>query len=251
MISTETRFNSFDNTRILYRKTDSLGYQNVYVYTTNAADTAFYQLSFSYVGEGMGDYIVAQTSANGRVYQWVDPTGGHKGNYAPVTVLVAPKRQQMLTIGMDYQLSPQTAVNAEVAYSNLNQNTFSSRDKADDGGTGLKLNLNDQRWLGRDTVNGWKLNTEAGYEHITSTFRYVERYRPVEFDRQWARQLNNPTSSVPAADENIATVRSSIILPNKVQALLPVWSVQQKRWFYRITEPGSSYLEVEAHAAYG
>ena len=79
---------AFDATRILYKKIDSTKKYGVngiiYVYSTSP-DSAHWALNFSQVQQGLGDYILATSSANGRVYKWVPPIGGvHQGNYAPI-----------------------------------------------------------------------------------------------------------------------------------------------------------------------
>ncbi len=46
-----------------------------------------YNLAFTEVGMGMGNYVVDQTSAaNGKVFEWVSPSSENKlqGNFEPV-----------------------------------------------------------------------------------------------------------------------------------------------------------------------
>ena len=95
---------SFSQGRLLYRKVDTL-------YSAGKRDTVFvyeprnsgglFSLSFSEMGEGMGDYIVdTDLASNGKIYKWVAPdpiTGKKKGKYEPVILLVAPKQQSIFT----------------------------------------------------------------------------------------------------------------------------------------------------------
>ncbi len=47
-----------------------------------------------------GDYITDNGNANGKVFVYVPRANGIKqGNYDPVILLVAPRRQQLLTLG--------------------------------------------------------------------------------------------------------------------------------------------------------
>lgn len=92
----------FSANKILYRKIDTIAYSGVFVYTGTASDSVYYEVQFSFVGQGKGDYVQAQSSANGRVFQWVAPVAGiSQGSYAPVTQLISPKSLQMYTVGMD------------------------------------------------------------------------------------------------------------------------------------------------------
>ncbi|MCB0812877.1 MAG: hypothetical protein KDB87_06910, partial [Flavobacteriales bacterium] len=72
----------------------------------------------------------------------------------------------------------------EVAWSRLDRNTFSSLDEADDQGVGLFLKgLHELPTGGRDTTLKVVLN--GSLETFTKDFRFIERYRAVEFERNW------------------------------------------------------------------
>jgi hypothetical protein len=119
--------------KILYEKL-YVGLDSFYQYSTNPA-TAKYSLSFVDVGVGNGNYVPDFNGANGKVYRYVAPVGSVKqGQYEPVQILVAPKKQQLVSLGMDYHISPGTLIKAEIATSNYDVNTFSSKDNGDDRG---------------------------------------------------------------------------------------------------------------------
>jgi hypothetical protein len=200
------RKTAFVASRILYRKIDTLGYANVYVFTQDKnSDSVFYELQFALVGQGKGNYIQARTDANGRVFQWVAPVGGvRQGNYEPVTQLISPKRRQMYTIGADWQPRKGSLIGVELVQSDNDINLFSDKDKGNDKGYGVKLNAKNTSNISADESNGWKLSTEASYEYVDKNFRYIERYRNVEFDRIWNRQLNNGVNSDTGFEENIS-----------------------------------------------
>lgn len=129
---------AFSNDEILYRITDSLGYQSVLVYSTDP-EVARYRVSFSLVGAGRGDYVQSGFTPLGRTFQWVEPQviGGilvHQGEYAPVRVLIAPRAQQVASIGAEHRIASESKVWGEVAWSNDDRNTFSTVDDADDQG---------------------------------------------------------------------------------------------------------------------
>ncbi|MCB0779031.1 MAG: hypothetical protein KDC03_05750, partial [Flavobacteriales bacterium] len=106
------------------------------------------------------------------------------GDHAPVRVLVAPRSQQLITLGGERTFRPGSRAQAEVAWSRLDRNTFSSLDEADDQGVGLFLKgLHELPTGGRDTTLKVVLN--GSLETFTKDFRFIERYRAVEFERNW------------------------------------------------------------------
>jgi len=176
---------AFNGSEVLYKKIDSMGYSPVYVYSTNP-DSARYRLSFSLVGAGNGDYIQVKSGANGRVFKWVYPAGGvHQGDYAPVVLLVAPKKQQMLTMSGEYEVLKNTFIKAELALSDKDVNLFSPYDKGDNKGLAYKIGLANILDLSRSKKLPWQIKTSVNYEYVDKNFEAVERYRSVEFNRDW------------------------------------------------------------------
>ena len=176
--------------KILYRKTDSLVnavlFRSVYVLSTKATDS-LYSLSFTFVGANKGNYIQLQNATNGKAFQWLAPVNNIKqGDWEPVTLLVTPKKLQVFTAGAEYLITPFTKLKAEVAMSNYDVNLFSSKDKKDNTGLAVKLQLqNDNRKIKifkKEAV----LQTIAGYEYVDNRFKPIERLRNIEFLRDWS-----------------------------------------------------------------
>ncbi len=139
----------FDPNRIMYRMVDSLGFDSVFIHTTNP-DSARYVLRFTEVGQGAGDYIPIQSSANGRIYAWVAPQAGVRGGtHEPVIRLVAPQRKQLYTFGADYQLNKNTNILTEVALSNTDLNTFSELNADDNVGMAVRSRIENKIILGK------------------------------------------------------------------------------------------------------
>ncbi len=209
---------AFNNSDVFYRKVDTLVnsvvYTSVYVYST-FADSAKYRLKFSNVGPGKGNYNQVTSTANGRVYQWVAPVGGiPQGSFEPVIPLVTPKQNQMVTGGFTYSLTANNILNVEGVYTKNNINLYSHSDKGNDEAGGVKVNSKNQSILKTDSLkNQTKLIYNIGYEYIQKQFHQVERFRSIEFDRDW----NRPLTSVILNDQNIGnaeiglTKRSSAI----------------------------------------
>jgi hypothetical protein len=213
----ERRYSQFQPDRVNYRKTDSLGF-DIYLYTNAPeSDTVFYTTAFSLVGQGVGNYVQVATSANGRVYAWVAPVGGvPQGNYEPYVVLVAPKRMQMLTVNTRFAPNEYFEFSAEGAYTNNNQNTYSRLDKYNDDGLGIFLSARQKDFKFRDL----RISSSAKMEYITRNFAYVERYRSVEFNRIWNRQLSNNTNAAVRANETISTLNTVLNYKEKHLLLL-------------------------------
>ena len=175
----------FNGSEVLYKKIDSLGYSPVYVYSTNP-DSARYRLSFSMVGAGNGSYIQIKSAANGRVFKWVAPINGVlQGDYAPVVLLVTPKKKRMVTMIAKYRILKNTNIKAEFALSDNDQNLFSPYNKEDNKGLAYKVGVDNILNLSRKKTNPWQLKSTANYEYVDQNFEAIERYRSVEFNRDW------------------------------------------------------------------
>jgi hypothetical protein len=118
---------------------------------------------------------------------WVAPVNGVKqGRYAPVTRLVAPRKQQLISMGMDYALSKKTNITTEVALSNYDVNTFSRLNKSDNVGLAGRLLIRNEQSVFHRSDKQVNLITKAGYEYVQKQFRPLERLRSVEFARDWS-----------------------------------------------------------------
>lgn len=179
---------AFNANLLLYKMVDSLGYDSVFVFSVNE-DSAHYKLQFTNVGNNNGNYVVSSFTALGRTYKWVAPdTVGAlivpQGNYEPLIQLVTPKKRQMITAGYEYKPNDLSRISVEASFTDYDKNKFSKIHKADNDGYGVKF-------IGE---KGFKLTKEKiPLEFITSlnteltsqTFNRIERFRPVEFERNW------------------------------------------------------------------
>ncbi len=181
---------TFSAGKVLYEKIyfdPGTGLDSFYQYSTDPA-VAKYNLSFVDVGPGRGNYVPEFNGANGKVFRYVPPVGiSRQGNYEPVTILVTPKKQQVINLGLDYTLSQNTFVKSEVAMSNYDPNTFSKIDNGDDRGYAAKVQVgNVQPIKSRKNI---QLLTGLDYEYVQKKFRPLERLRTVEFTRDWGLPL--------------------------------------------------------------
>ncbi len=139
---------TFSAGKILYEKIIVMpGVDSFYQYSTNPA-LAKYNLSFVNFGVGNGNYVPDFNGANGKVYKYVPPIGTQKqGSYEPAQILVTPKKQQIVNLGVDYAISKSAIVKAELATSNNDVNTFSVKDNGDDRGWAAKFQYNNSSVL--------------------------------------------------------------------------------------------------------
>ena len=158
-----------------------------YRYSVNPT-TAKYNLAFTEVGWGRGNYVADNNNANGKVFVYVPSLNGSpQGNYDPVVLLIAPKKQQLVTLDVDYNISPNTTLKTAVAMSDYDANTLSTLGGADNKGYAAKVTLSNTRLLKEN--NKLNLTTTADYEYVQNKFRPLERLRNVEFTRDWGLPL--------------------------------------------------------------
>lgn len=195
----------FSADKILYEKIIISPVDSFYQYSTNPA-VAIYSLSFVEVLQGNGNYIPDFNGANGKVYKYVAPVLGIKqGQYEPVQILVAPKKQQIVNLGIDYIIDKNTLLKAEVATSDNDVNTYSGKDDSDDRGWAAKVQLTNEKQL--SAAKKLQLITGLDYEYVQSRFKPLERLRNVEFSRDWGLALNTAAAAV---DENIIKVSAGL-----------------------------------------
>ena len=183
----------YTTSQVLYKPQDTTISSTPYTYYEYSTDpdSAIYYLGFSNVGTGNGYYILSNTtSANGRVYEWIPPIDGvPQGDYEPLIQLMAPKQQQMLTIGTNYNLNKKTELFFETAFSNQNQNLFSKQHKEDDQGIALKTHLKNTKYFkgkSKDSLAPlYKSQHQISYQIINKKFKSIERFRDVEFTRDF------------------------------------------------------------------
>lgn len=185
---------SFSADYVMYALVDTLGFDSVLVYSTEA-DRAHYRASFSYVGVGKGNYVHARSIANGRVFEWVQPINNiPQGDYEPVIVLTPPRKHWQLSTGLRQQISKYLEFGLEISVSENDINTFSEVDNDNNIGAASKIYL---QHFNEIKIKGKQYNFRKliSYEFEETNFNSVERFRSVDFERNWNIQnlvlLNN------------------------------------------------------------
>ena len=176
----------FSQDRVLY-KTDTVDVDGtptpIFVYSTNP-DSAQYEVRFSLVGAGNGNYVKENTTANGVVYKFVFPVGGEpQGEYEPVQLLPAPQKKQMVTAGLEHRINKTETIKGEFAFSDVDRNLFSEIDNDDNQGYAYVVGVNSK---GRKVLESYELNTGIDFEYNHENFNRIDRFRYIEFDRDWS-----------------------------------------------------------------
>lgn len=171
---------SYSENKILYRKILVNGIE-VFEYSNNPADELF-NVRFSLVGSNQGNYVLANSAAVGRIYEYVAPIDGvPQGNYEPIVRLVAPTKIQIVSIMGKINPNEKTNVDFEAAFSNNDINLFSGIDDGDNQGLAGKINAKQRLY----TKNKWTLDAYGHYQLVQKDFRTIERLFSIEFDRDW------------------------------------------------------------------
>lgn len=178
MIASSAYEDSFSENRILYKKV-WVGGVEVFEFSNNPEDE-LYNVRFTLVGQGNGNYILANNQAVGKIYQYVEPIGGiPQGNYEPIIRLVAPEKIQMATLLGGYH-TEKTQADFEVGMSNSDKNLFSDIDDQNNQGFAGRVKLNQRVLSGEYQVDAF-----ADYQFVDKNFRTIERLFTIEFDRDW------------------------------------------------------------------
>ena len=172
-------------------------HHQVLVFSTNP-DSAFYSAKFTQVGSGKGQYRQLSNTMNGRVFEWVgvDGSGIPLGDYVSDILIATPKKKQMVTVGVVHDLTSTDYVYAEAAFSNQDLNLYSDLDQEDNLGKAFKVGYASKgRQLGS---SDYLFNSKLDYEFTSRDFSAIDRFRYIEFDRDWS--VSNEALAVPEKD---------------------------------------------------
>lgn len=201
---------AFNKNMVLYKMIDttvnSKTYDSVLVYSHNANE-AFYKASFTNVGNNKGNYIIYNNIASGRVYKWIAPIGGvPQGNYQPIQMLIAPQKHQVAVASVNYKVAKNTNLYVETAVSDNDKNTFSPINANDNKGIAIKTQVKQQINLKHTNIL-----LMGNYETASRYFKAIDRYKSVEFERDW----NIQTATI--GQEHLA--EASVNFVNKKQKI--------------------------------
>lgn len=175
---------------ILYEMIDTLGYDSVFVHSVDQ-NKILYKVFFSYVGNGLGDYVIEKNIANGRVFKWVAPKNGkQQGEYVPYRVIVAPRKHNVYSFSTTYNLSKNTNISLDLSLSNKDVNTFSQHGHSTGYASRIFIN-NKFPIFQKDTININSIQQQLYYEFVQSTYEPLEQFRSIEFFRDWNQSITS------------------------------------------------------------
>ncbi|WP_434981248.1 hypothetical protein [Daejeonia sp. YH14] len=176
----------YDVNKILYEKINNTegGY---YRFSTDE-NAVLYQVSFTYFGSGLGDYILKQTTNNGNVFEYA---GKNMGDYKAVTKLPAPQKTQVFSTNIEYALN-HGKIGADFSLSNYDVNLFSSVDNSENTGYAARIFATKNF-----SKNNWKATAGFEAQHIDRRFYILDRINDVEFSRDFnlSEEFSNITQN--------------------------------------------------------
>lgn len=203
----------FNGDRVMYALIDSLVnnvlFDSVFVYSVNPL-TALYNVSFSFVGSGNGDYVLSEGNVNGRIFNWVAPdsiTGIRQGSFAPFIKIITPKRNRMISAAMDINPNINHKITTEFALSQNDPNTFSDLNNQEN--VGIAARIAHQSTITLKKNKNIKLLTNSHYEFVQDKFDPLEPFREIEFTRNWST-----TSTDQPANEHLGNLSVALKFGN-------------------------------------
>lgn len=184
MTAPSAYLDSYSENKILYKKS-FIGTTEIFEFSNNP-DDELYNVRFTFVGQNLGNYILLNNNAVGKIYEYIAPNAGiPQGNFEPIIPLIAPEKIQIATILGGYNPSEKTNIDFELAISNNDKNLYSSIDDTNNKGLAGKINLNKRLYSGKYNLDGF-----GNFQFINKDFKSIERLFNIEFNRDW--NLNNP-----------------------------------------------------------
>ena len=188
VVESAEKVDNFSVNQILYIKKDTLITNSFYSFfvraTQNDENQTFYTVAFSEVGQDKGDYNLGEAVANGREYIFV---GIDQGNYAPIRQLPAPNSKQLTNAGIRFSPNKAISIFAETAFSKRDKNIFSQINSEDDKGNAFFVGIHTKERNFKNFIfqNNYKLSYGINYELDSKDFESIDRFRNIEFDRDW------------------------------------------------------------------
>lgn len=187
----------FSENRVLYVMKDTIdndGVLQTIFESSNDPSEILFSPTFSDVGFGNGNYVLSQSTTNGRVYQWISPDNGVlQGNYEPGAFVPLPNKRRLITVGSSVKLSEYEALNLEGAFSERDNNLYSELEDDDNNGQALFASF---KTAGRPSFfAGYKWIGDISLEYDQRNFTFIDRYRPILFERDWNFNLAEAPNS--------------------------------------------------------
>lgn len=180
--------------RVLYAKKDTLVAGTTYEIFEASLDpeVAVFSLRFTQLGSNQGNYVLLSATTNGRSFRWVAPENGiPQGDFEPVLQLAAPNQRQMAVLGSRSDFG-KFRFNQELAWSLQDDNLFSDEDDQDNQGLAWKGGVIADTLF--SLANDYHVTLFGDLEFTQDYFRPIDRFRYIEFDRDWSYQPSDTSN---------------------------------------------------------
>lgn len=153
----------------------TIGGEQRFVYRyAPGADSATWAVSFSFVGQGNGDY-------RRKTIGTFEFAGVGLGDYAPLRLLPLPRLHQLVDLQLAAMPTDDLRFTGELGVSALDRNRFSSLDDGDDAGAAWMAAL---QWT-PDLRRKDDLDLNFRYRDVGAAFSPIDRINDIEYGRKW------------------------------------------------------------------
>ncbi len=182
MVAPSAQKAEFDENRVQYVKNAQGNFEQ-----SSDESKELYNVVFRFVGAGSGDYVLQENVATGNIFSYV---GVGLGTHKAEIQLFAPTKTQVAVVNTSYKLKEASFLKAEVAYSNNDQNLFSSLDENQNQGWATTL-----AWEQQISKGVWESSNVLNADFVHRNFNNIEGLYNVEFNRDWNIDANsNPNA---------------------------------------------------------
>lgn len=165
----------------IYEKVDTVFNGEAYSYYVYnpGSDSALYNVSFTFVGTGNGDYIKRGLGN----YEFA---GIGQGSYLPIIYLPLPSTRQLANILVEGKPFENLNIKLELAGSNWDQNAFSNIDDGDNFGYARNIQINlEPSSVSIGDINFGKIGLNYKDRYIQDRFTSIDRVDEIEFNRYY------------------------------------------------------------------
>jgi hypothetical protein len=163
-----------------YIKIDTLINNAAYVYYRYVGEgQGNYTVNFSSVGTNRGDYNRESLG----IYRW---TGVGRGSYLPIELLPLPIRHQLADFQLDYAPVKNIKISSEYAMSNLDRNTMSPDQDADNTGSAVHIGTRFSILpfaVAMQTQS--RIDFMTLFRYVSPNFQPVDRINQIDYRRYW------------------------------------------------------------------
>lgn len=180
-------FAGYSATQTRYERRDTLvgnAQYTIYKWSQDSLN-AVYQVSFSFVGAGEGNYVQDRSGQNRTVFRWVAPdslTGEPVGEYAPIRSWVLPRLLQVADAKVRFDINKNLAFYHESALSLYDKNRLSPIGDEDNQGLATRSGLQIKNISLTDSL---QFSADLSYQYVSERYSNLDRIYKAEYNRIW------------------------------------------------------------------